>query len=264
MNGRASFRVYIDAAGDEGLVFDHPGHDSSRWLILAAVASRRENDLVVVRLMDKVRDLLERSSRQQVHYVKLRHAQKIAYAREVDRVQLRTVSVVIHKPPIHSPEVFQSRMHRLYRYATRLLLERISWLCRDHRRSGYGDGQAEVIFSNRGQMSYKLLQHYLERLREDPQVQVDWSVINPDRIRAIQHDQRAGLQVGDAVASGAFAALNPNRFGDTEVRYLHALLPVAYRRRGKLLGYGLKFWPEGLARLSTKNPRLHALAEGLK
>ena len=258
-----SFRVYVDESGDEGFVFRERGRGSSRWLVLSAAVTRREHDAIVVELMDAVRELLQRPRRQQVHFVKLSHAQKTAYAREIGKARLRTVSVLIHKPSIEGPETFQAQKHRLYRYATRLLLERVSWLCRDHRLKEQGDGFAEIIFSNRGQMSYEDLRDYLCRLRDKPGVQIDWSVIDPVRVRAVQHAQMAGLQVVDAIASSAFAAVNANQFGDTEERYLLELLPVAYRRKGKVSGYGLKFWPADIDMLLAKDPRLQKLAEGL-
>lgn len=259
-----SFRVYVDESGDEGFVFKDGGRGSSDWLVLSAVVTRYEHDSVVVKLMDDVRKLMERPYRQQLHFVKLSHAQKVAYAREIAKARVRTVNVLIHKPSIAEPETFQARKHRLYRYATRLLLERVSWLCRDYWIKDQGDGSAEIIFSNRGQMSYDDLRTYLCRLRDKHDTQIKWPAIDPERVKAVQHAQMAGLQVADAVASSAFAAVNANQFGDTEDRYLFELLPVAYRHGGKLSGYGLKFWPTDIATLQTKDPRLRKLAGGLK
>jgi hypothetical protein len=142
----------------------------------------------------------------------------------------------------------------------------VSWLCRDHRKPETGSGQAEVIFSNRSQMSYEELRGYLRKLREetgDFGVTVDWSVLNPEAIRAVEHSQLAGLQVADAVASSLFAALNPNPYGDTEDKYARLLLPVCYRHKGALLGYGLKFWPGDVESLKRESPQLLAFAEGL-
>jgi hypothetical protein len=261
-----SFRVYVDESGDEGFVFKENGQGSSRWLVLSAVITRREADSVVVKLMDDVRALLGRPARQQLHFVSLGHAQRVAYAREVGKARIRTVSVLIHKPSIRDPEVFQAQKHQLYRYVSRLLLERVSWLCRDQRIKGQGDGSAEIIFSNRSQMSYDNLRNYLCHLRDRPEgdTNIDWSVIKPMNVRAIQHSQMAGLQVADAVASSAYTAVNSNQFGDTEDRYLRELLPVAYRHERKLLGYGLKFWPGDFESLKRENPRLEGLAEGLE
>lgn len=262
-----SFRVYVDESGDEGFVFKSNGAGSSRWLVLSAVVTRREQDHVVVSLMDEVRKLLGRPPRQQVHFAKLGHAQRTAYARTIGQARIRTVSVLIHKPSIRDPETFQAQKHQLYRYACRLLLERVSWLCRDHRIKDRGDGTTDIIFSNRGQMSYDDLRTYLRKLKEmsaGGEINIEWSVINPEAVSAVQHMQMAGLQVADAVASSVYAAVNPNQFGDTEDRYMRAILPVCYRYQGHLLGYGLKFWPGDLASLQKENPQLAWLTEGLR
>lgn len=264
---RPSFRVYIDESGEEGFVFHPDGSGSSRWLILSAVITRQENDLEVVRLMEKVRQLLGRPPRQALHFCKLGHPQRVVYAREIAQARLRTVSVLVHKPSIREPERFQSQKHLLYRYACRYLLERVSWLCRDHHKAGAGDGRAEIIFSNRSQMSYDELRSYLRKLCDDSSdltVNVDWSVVDPDFIRAVEHSQLAGLQVADAIASGLYAAVNPNQFGDTEDKYTRLLLPSCYRHKGAVLGYGLKFWPGDFETLKKENPQLVVFAEGLK
>lgn len=260
------FRVYIDESGEEGFVFRPDGSGSSRWLILSAVVTRREHDLQVVRLMERVRQTLGRPPKHPLHFCKLGHAQRVVWAREIAHTPLRTVSVLIHKPSIREPERFQAQKHLLYRHASRYLLERVSWLCRDHRKPETGSGQAEVIFSNRSQMSYDELRGYLRKLREvtgDFGVSVDWSVLNPEAIRAVEHSQLAGLQVADAVASSLFSALNPNPYGDTEDKYALLLLPVAYRHKGALLGYGMKFWPGDFDGLKKESPQLLAFAEGL-
>jgi hypothetical protein len=95
-------------------------------------------------------------------------------------------------------------------------------------------------------------------------VTIDWLVLNPEVIRAVEHSQLVVLQVADAVASSLFAALNHNRYGDTEDKYVRHLLPTAYRRKGMLLGYGLKFWPGDFETLNKENPQLLMFAEGLK
>lgn len=260
-----SFRVYIDESGEEGFVFNADGSGSSRWLVLSAVVTRWENDLIVVELMDKVRAILRRERRQPLHFYRLEHSQRVPYAREIGTAALRTVSILIHKPSISDPEKFRSQKHLLYRYACRFLLERVSWLCREKRKIGHGDGRAEVIFSNRSQMSYDAIRDYFRNLRETPpdeiSVTIDWAVIDPDLIRAVEHSQLAGLQVADAVASSFYMAVNQNLYGDVEPKYGKLLLPTAYRHKNTLLGYGVKFWPEDFQKIESANPHISWFAE---
>lgn len=229
-----SFVVYIDESGDEGFVFNADGGGSSRWFVLSAAVIRKKNDLQMVSCL---------------------------------KLPIRTVNVLVYKPLIAEPEIFQTIKYRLYRYATRMLLERVSWLCRDQRQVGEGDGFAEVIFSNRSNMSYDDIRKYLRLLLEQSennpqQVQIDRTVIDPDRIASMEHSKLAGLQVADAVASGLHFAVRLNRYGETETAYLPHLTKSLYRRQKIVLGYGIKLWPEDFATLKAKAPETVSL-EGL-
>lgn len=264
---KPSFVAYIDESGDEGFVFNADGSGSSRWFVLSAAVIRQSNDLQMVSCLKQVREVLQKAPKTPLHFVNLRHEQRVPYIRRVGELPMHTVSVLVYKPIIAEPEKFQNTKYLLYRYATRLLLERVSWLCRDQRRTGEGDGFTEIIFSNRSNMSYQDIRTYLKVLRgqaeSDPQkVQIDGSVIDPERIRSVEHSKLAGLQVADAVASGIHFALKVNRYGETETGYLPHLKRTIYRHKGTALGYGLKVWPEDLSTVRTKAPEVVNL-EGL-
>ncbi|WP_058034886.1 DUF3800 domain-containing protein [Burkholderia pseudomallei] len=240
----SSFRVYIDESGDEGFVFLPNEQGSSRWLVLSAVVVRTERDLEMVRIAKACRELLNKPPKYPLHFRNLKHEQRVPFARMVGEAPLRHVSVLVHKPSIQEPEMFQQEKFSLYRYATRLLLERVSWLCRDHAHAGQGDGTAELIFSNRSIMSYEDLRNYLRRLArpEETEVRIHWPSVDIEGVRAVNHDQLAGLQIADAVATSVFYAVHRNPYGETEDRYLRLLARNLYRHRGTATGYGLKFW----------------------
>lgn len=259
------FRAYVDESGDEGFVFNADGSGSRRWLVLSAVVTRTINDHGVVALMSEVRKLLGKEPKKQLHFSDLKHNQRVPYVRHIAATTLRTVSVLIAKESIREPEKFQAEKFLLYHYAVRYLLERVSWLCRDHRSEGDGDGKVEIIFSNRSIMSYDALRSYLRLLKDhsDPMdVRIDWSIVDPDSVSAVNHEQLAGLQVADAVASSFFYAVQPDQFGEVEDKYASILRPTIYRHKSKMLGYGLKFWPEDLDSLKTKHPHLGFFADG--
>jgi len=116
-------------------------------------------------------------------------------------------------------------------------------------------------------MSYEDIRSYMRVLLKQSeaspsQVQLDPTVIDPERIRAVEHSKLAGLQVADAVASGFHFALKVNRYGETEVGYLPHLKQTIYRHKTISLGYGLKFWPEDISTMKTKAPEVSHL-EGL-
>ncbi|WP_282365628.1 DUF3800 domain-containing protein [Pseudomonas sp. PS02290] len=241
----SSFVAYIDESGDEGFTFKPDGSGSSRWLILSALVVRKDKDMLLVDAAKRTREAIRYEPKKPIHFCKLKHEQRTPAARITGELPVRTVSILIHKPSIKSPENFQSQPYSLYRYASRLLLERVSWLCRDHAIKGQGDGRVELIYSNRSAMSYKDLCGYIGQLHHKPgaqEIKIDWDVIDENMVRAVNHDQLAGLQLADIVASSVYQSVNPNLYGDVEEKYLQLLSKTVYKHKGRHDGYGLKFW----------------------
>lgn len=238
-----SFVIYIDESGDEGFSF---GTGSSDWFVLSAVVTHKPVDMQTVKLVDAVRKQLGRPDKKPLHFRDLRHEHRLPFLGAIAEADLRALSVLIHKPSLKEPEKFQGR-YRLYFYAVRLLLERASWYCRDHRPANdIGDGSANVVFSNRSGMSYSEMRTYLDILKaqkDSQDVRIEWSTIRTDQITAYSAGRRMGLQIADAVAGSFYYAVEPSRYGYTEDRYVKLLKPVVYHRRGKYLGYGVKSWP---------------------
>ncbi|MFW6132920.1 MAG: DUF3800 domain-containing protein [Planctomycetota bacterium] len=187
-----SFVTYVDESGDEGFLFKGLGRGSSVWFVLSAVVTRKHRDLPTVRLVDEMREVLGRTHHSPLHFRRLKHHQRLPYLQRIARARLRAVTVLIHKPSIRQPELFGER-YRLYFYAARLLLERVSWLCRDHsHRDDSGDGSTQLFFSNRAGMSYEEMRVYLDKLqrrsRTGEDIRIDWSVVRPDQLRAVAHE----------------------------------------------------------------------------
>lgn len=205
--------------------------------------------------------MLKKEPKCALHFKDLKHEPRVAYVAELAKERMRCVSVLVHKPSLPDPEKYQSGKFLLYKYVTRLLLERVSWLCRDTRKNDAGDGQVDLVFSDRAAMLYTSLQEYLKLLKKQSEtndsIRIDWSVITPDRVRAVAHSKLAGLQVADAVASSHFWAAKLSKYGQPEPRYVQMLGKHLYANKGTKIGYGLKFWPN-LPALKEKMPHLAA------
>lgn len=243
-----TFVCYIDESGDEGFLFDS---GSSEWFVLSAVVIRKAVDFETVKLVDDVRALLKKDPKKPLHFRYLKHHQRVPYIGKINETKLKTINVITNKRDIKEPESFQ-RERRLYFYAARFLLERVSWYCRDQKTThDQGDGTVEIIFSNRSSMSYEELRRYLSYLKDNTdyfRVRIDWNVINIKQIKALPMRQRMGLQIADAVASSIFFAVE-GHFGYTESRYVEMLQPNIYNHRGIFFGYGLKFWPTDINKI---------------
>src|SRR5665647_266717 len=101
-------------------------------------------------------------------------------------------------------------------------------------------------------MSYDDLRNYLQQLKDDiaKDVRIDWNVVDPALVSAVNHDHLAGLQLADAVATSVFYAVHKNQYGEVEERYLKLIAPIIYRHEGRMDGYGLKFWCEDKAEIA--------------
>lgn len=256
----ASFVAYIDESGDEGFKFRRNVSEqkSSDWFILAALVTRKKTDLATVKIIDKIRIELKLHPKKHIHWKDLKHPQKVRYAQIISTLRTRLVAVCVHKPSLLEPEKFQDR-YRLYFYAVRYLLERISWLVRDsHNPDKWGgDGTVELLFSNRQGMSYDEMRDYLRLLHKHQEtgqdIRIEFDKVPINKLKTRTPGRSMGLQLADAIAGAFFNALEQDKYGNTEPRYLHTIANIIYRHEQNLLGYGFKIVPkEALQSLITK------------
>ncbi len=246
-----TFVAFIDESGDEGFKFEH---GSSEWFVLSAVLMHTVEELATVKLVDGVRDRINQLRQPQhripdkksLHFRDFGHDQRKFYAESIARSTVRTITVMVNKRELTNPEKFVSDS-RLYKYAVRLLVERASWYCREHRRrDDPGDGSLKLVFSNRAALDYEDLAAYLGYL-ESNRVALDYraepGIVRPEELCTYTSGKRMGLQIADAVASSYFFAVEKSQFGFTEESYAKLLLSRAYRHEGQLWGYGIKIAP---------------------
>jgi len=224
------FIVYIDESGDEGLDFS-PGK-SKRWFILAAALYPANTERGILKMLDSVRETLKKPSdpnnRYYFHWYKLKHEHKIVLTHAIANSDVRIVSIRVDKHKLYETGRWAER-ENLYWYATKFLLERVSWECGVLQKTlRLAHKRAVVCFSNRGNMKYENLRNYLRRLKSNAEQgrrtsNISWSVIDPDRILTYPPTQRAGLQVVDAICGAFYNACVENSFGFCESSYLRIL-----------------------------------------
>jgi hypothetical protein len=237
-----SFVAYIDESGDEGFDFNNAG--TSHWFVLSSVVVRAKHDPQLVKdIVDRVRTAHGNTGRKKLRFRKMRPPLRQSCVDIVSTHRIRTVTVLIYKPSL-TPETFR-KQHRLYFYATRFLSERISWLCRDHRIAGEGDGSCRLVFDERQGMSYANMEAYFRLLRQkrgSERTEIEWSVISTDLIESTHGARRVGLQVADFVAGSFFCAVD-SVVGQGICDYARCLRPVVYHHNRKYKGYGVKQFP---------------------
>lgn len=254
------FEVYIDESGCEGFKFrPRPEPGSPEWFILAAVIWRADERKAVLDHIRAAKDAIA-PQRKHMHFTNLSHDQRVAWIDAIVTSGAVTTAVLVNKPKLDRSVMFRIK-DRLYFYATRLLLERVSWLCRGlHTTRPAGDGTARIYFSKRKNMSYENLAKYIDILRWKAatdewlgvllkDISIEWSVIKTGQIQVFPHMDLMGLQMADAVCGGLRTAVEYSAHDFTEHRFAKMLQPITYfrpKRRGggrNYYSYGLKFFP---------------------
>lgn len=242
-----SYIAYIDESGDDGLGnYREPEvkGGASSWIVLTACVMRFSRRLEAVSIRDEIKEKTgKRTNGRGVHFAELNHGQKRAACSVLNGKPVRFISIICHKPSLDADN-FQDK-NQLYFYLGRFLLERISWICRDHRSNvPEGNGRVKIIFSRRGGMSYSDFRGYMKHLKNSGECSsVHWPIIDIDAIEAKDHSTDAGLQLADCGASATASAFEPDRYGNCESQYLHTIRDLIYERGSNYLSYGMKFHP---------------------
>lgn len=241
-----SFQICVDESGDQGFRFDSDG--CSHWLVVSGVVSLSHSTPKLTELVKNIKADIGWTRNRALHFkdVKGEDKRRLVIERISERHKLlRAVTVMVNKTCLASPEAFSGE-NRLLFYATRFLLERASWLCKNSREFAqrqHGDGTAKVIFSNMGEVSRHQICEYFKRLQQQDTA-IDWEVICASRFETLSPGMHAGLQIADCVASGFYCAEHHRKKSHTR-EWAEKLKPIVYRSpRGRYMGYGLKLYPE--------------------
>jgi hypothetical protein len=232
---KPQFNCYIDESGDEGLSLK-----SKPWFILTTIIVNSNDEDHIRGFEDdcKRRIWFENNHTHapaQIHFRQLTHSQKVGVARVLSEKPFVQIVAAFLKPKLAKESIFGIN-ETFYRYATRYLVERISWYVDDR------NGEANLIFSNRRNFKIRELIDYIMLLmKTETQVR---KVFRSNNIRAKNPDTEELLRAADVSASAYGNALNPDEFGIINYQSANELKDHFYRyRNGKIWTYGFKAFP---------------------
>jgi hypothetical protein len=249
----SGYRAFIDESGDEGFAFDRGG---SEWFVLSAIVFENtdQNRLRLVSLLDETRDKINSvrqnknylPNKKPFHFSKLKHDERKYFARKIGQNDfIRTITILIHKPSLDAG-IFKGKGQRLFLYTSRLLLERVSWCCRDWRGSEV-ESTVQITFSNKGGLKTEEIKNYLKNLQENSE-KYEYrgsKNVDIDNIQLLSPGRAVGLQIADAVASSYFFAVQKNAYAMEEISYVQEIINLSYRStNGQLFSYGIKVYPK--------------------
>lgn len=228
MTSRHRFCVYIDEAGDPGVKAKAPV-GASEWFVVSAAVVSVERDADVVDWLRDMREAVRMQQRQTLHYRNLSQSNRQRVCRMLSTKHVRLFTVASHKTNMRgrrNPRIGKSLgKDEFYNWCLRLLLERVtSWCARRAQLDGFEGRGARIVFSERGGHDYQHLKAYLDLLEAQAVSghgvklarEIVPGVIQPELIEVRRHDDLAGLQLADIVASAFFQGANVRSDEDLE------------------------------------------------
>lgn len=242
------YYAYIDEAGDEGfgkLKLDD-GFGQSRWFMIGAILVSAENNSHLPTWKRELRAKFPEKRKPDIHFANLSHDQRKAACADIAGRRLAAAVMLSHKVTIPGSkyEPLFKKPQFLYNYVVRYLLERLIPACEFAASHTNDDAKLHLVFSRRSGTNYEVMRKYLHKLAGGHDLvkgprKTKWKVLDIDGIEVENHSKRAGLQLADCVTSAFFAAVEPNRFGDTEQGYAQRLTSKLLTENGSSRNCGL-------------------------
>lgn len=231
------FNCYVDESGDEGFNF---GKGSSPWFIISGIVVRKDldrslgnsvhefvNNFYVSRKNNPPKDL---------HWMNISYYPRLSYVQHISKKDYRQVVVAIWKEGLNRAR-FINQPANLYRYGFKMLVERMSRYVQSQ------NGFMKITVSESKSVNMNKLTGYIaQELEKDDGIR---AVFDPHSIKVSTMNKTIMLRVADACTSAFGNAFNPDGKGICHSEYAAHLIPSLYRsKRGELLRYGLKIFPD--------------------
>ncbi len=249
--------LYIDEAGDDGLARIKPidPNGASEWLCIGGFLTRSNYEAKAVDWVKDLRSQIDATQGPALHYRKLSPTKKDAACRYLSGLPVKAFVVCSHKLNMrghqNSRAAIRNGKQWFYNYCVRLLMERATEMClKDSLKHFRQPRPLRVVFSQRGGHSYGQTKAYWEILKRQAaggttllnKREVRHQVLRFNLVDYVPHEQNAGLQLADIVASAFFQSVETSgrRF---EVRHAKLLEPIMAKERNVVADFGLALQP---------------------
>lgn len=248
--------AFVDESGCDG---DSFGKGSSEFLILSAAVGIE----AYVTDIDIRCDLVGHAAKKPdgwkpPKFDKATSGVRWGLCQHFSELHFYSTHVIIHKPSIREERLRRDR-NRLYQYASKLLVERISWICEAIHKPNAPGRLCRIVFSQDKSRSYTDFREYVTRLsnnRDRYKTSIYWDHIHPELIEDTPFKKHTGLLLADYHASAMGFACERKSHGQYDERFARILgESILKSPQGGTLGYGYKFWPQEAEALYHKDER---------
>lgn len=254
-----SFIAYFDEAGDPGIkrVMPLDPVGGTEWFSVGCVVILAENEAQPVEYVRRVRSEFNSFQRPDIHYKNLKPWQRITACSELAKENVRVFALLSNKQSMRgyrNPNAEAVSLHPndfFYNYCIRILLERVTEYLLIKANKTFGEPRkVKLVFSKRGGHSYRHVETYTKLLEIQKRngrlyqsfSAPDFSIVEASLIEAVQHEQNAGLQMADIVASAFYQGAHA-RAKNWDTRPAQALKPRVATVGNKYANKGLQLLP---------------------
>ena len=218
---KTEYNAYIDESGDEGI------KRGSVWFILTAVIVKKENNLKLAKVIDKIKENLRKSIKSQLHWNSIKGFRKKKKIIDLLKEQDFHIIHII----VNTQQIKNIPSNKVYSYYSGYLFERLTWFLND-------DDIININISSKGNLNKEQLVEYLKSANN--RYKIDFNKIK--KVKIYPNAQKKLLQLADVCCSSLGQAL---RYNDDKHRYyIQTLSDKLYRKNNNLLNYGLKRFPQ--------------------
>lgn len=257
-----SFIAYIDESGSEGGIGKV---GASEFLIISAVIVREMSAQSVTDVWDLARRYAKKPPEwdwKSFKDISSAH-HKFLISRLIADLPIKIVAVFAHKPTVQYFGA-KGKYGDLYFYLSHLLLERISWVCRDNfEYLPYGDGTPKIIFSERANLTMTNFGDYVRRIKCGEtryQSFAAWDFVDLNNIHTRPHRLCDGLRIADFVASSFGSAVEYKQHDLKDDRFIVAMKRKIYCPNRRIISNGVKLLPPECEGEIPLEPRMKWLA----
>lgn len=250
--------AYIDEAGDPGLKRVRPidQNGASEWLVLSAVVMQAKREPDVLGWTQSIISNLGVKQRHDLHYRTLSPTRKISAGEQIAALPVRAFAICSNKKNMrgyHNPRAAKTPSQQwYYNFCIRLLLERVTAFCAARTVKDHGESKLiKIEFSERGGIRYSqtaAYQYYLRQQQQGGQIYLKkrepvMSMLDWDLMAAHPHQERAGLQLADYVASAFYQAIDCGGPGAWDMEPAKSLAPILPKEAGLHRDFGVALFP---------------------
>ena len=218
------YNVYIDESGDEGI------KRGSKWFILSAIIVKKDYDLTLSNKILKIKSAMNMSRKDQLHWNKiLKYDKKIQIIYDLIAENFKIIHIAIN-----TYEINKLKSKDLYPYFMSYLIERVSCFITNNK------GICNIFISTRNENNLEKNKYLKEELTNKRHYHHIITKCIKD-IKFIDNRDRNLLQLADVCCSSFAQAIKNNT--EQEWEYVIKLKSNIWNYKGKIIGYGIKFYP---------------------